>query len=288
MSAMYALILDLALVTSMVGHALARRPQISTEELFQKSPSGSDAAAAAPGAPSSLVIDGGANRPAAVAVAAKSSCYFNRDCHAREYCVKPDRGALTLGVCSPLSADTATLAARGGAADHVRDLHFLVRNRRSVPASSPRRGTNELLRQLLGEGSQLARALNSYLHARYPAEWEKVHSREQHDELDRMVGKERGAAAKDTDSAAEDTVDPDLLAILDKGSNRIVEAAGDESPVARGSSASRVDSKDDGRRATSGSEADDRQNDVVVDVKENDMASGPKRRRMTRPPNSLR
>nr|XP_050027848.1 uncharacterized protein LOC126523062 [Dermacentor andersoni] len=283
MSAMYALILDLALVTSMVGHALARRPQISAEELFQKSPSGSDAAAA-PGeeAPSNLLIDG-AGRPAAVAVAAKSSCYFNRDCHAREYCVKPDRGALTLGVCSLLS-DTA-LAARG-AADHVRDLHFLVRNRRSVPVSSPRRGTNELLRQLLGEGSQLARALNSYLHAKYPAEWEKAHSREQHDELDRMVGKGPGAAAKDTDSAAEDTVDPDLLAILDKGSNRIVEAAGDESPAARGSSASRVDSKDDGRRATS--EADDRQNDVVVDVKENDMASGPKRHRMTWPPNSLR
>ncbi|XP_037579383.2 uncharacterized protein LOC119462109 [Dermacentor silvarum] len=274
MSAMYALVLDLALVTSMVGHSLARRPQISAEELFQKSTSlqsGSYAAAATTGEEASSNLIDGAGQSVAAAAAAKSSCYFNRDCHGREYCVKPDRGALTLGVCSPLS-DMAP--ASRGAADHVRDLHFLVRSRRSVPVSSERRSRNDLLRQLLGEGSQLARALNSYLHAKYPAEWEKAR-------VDRMVGKKSDAAAKDIDSAA-DTEDPDLLAILDKGSNRIVER------LASGSLESWSNSKDDGRSATSGSEAEDRKNDVVVDVKENDMASGPKRRRMTRSPNSLR
>ncbi|KAH6928952.1 hypothetical protein HPB50_022312 [Hyalomma asiaticum] len=163
MSVAYVLILDLALVTSMVEHTSARRPHISAEELFQKSTSGSDTGPAAPGeeTPPSLVDVAGLPGTAAVAT---SPCFFNRDCHAREFCVKPDRGALTLGVCS-LVPDMAS--ARRGASDHVHDLHFLVRSRRSVAVSPPRRGTNELLRQLLGEGSQLARALNSYLHAKY-------------------------------------------------------------------------------------------------------------------------
>ncbi|KAH6928953.1 hypothetical protein HPB50_022313 [Hyalomma asiaticum] len=79
--------------------------------------------------------------------------------------------------------------------------------------------------------------------------------------------------------------DPDLLAILDKGSNRIVDTLGDESAVASGSTPT---PKGGGRSATPGSPAHDKRNDVVVDVKENDMASGPSRRHMKQPPNSLR
>lgn len=287
MSFAYVLILYLALVTSMVEHSSARRPQISAEELFQKSTSlqsGSDAAVLhGEGAPPSL-LDGQSGTAAAVAT---SSCFFNRDCHAREFCVKPDSGVLTLGVCSQLP--DAALDRRPGASDHVRDLHFLVRNRRSVPASPPRRGTNDLLRQLLGEESQLARALNSYLHAKYPNQWKKVSLGRHHKGQDGMVDKDSANTAEEGIDSVEDTADPDLLAILDRGSIRMVDATSTESPMVSGLSAKRSDSKDYGQSGTRGSQAKkDKQKDVVVDVKEGDMAIGPKRQPVTRSPNSLR
>ncbi|KAL1468523.1 hypothetical protein MTO96_025355 [Rhipicephalus appendiculatus] len=208
----YVLILDLALVTLMVGHTSARRPQIPAEELFQKSTSGSDAA-----------------------------------CRTR----------------------------RRGAAESLG----------RVPASSPRRGTNDLLRQLLGEESRLARALNSYLHAKYPNQWKEVSLGRRFEGQDRAVDKESANAAE-IDSV--DTVDPDLLAILDRGGIRIADAVSTES-VMSSSTAKQSDSKDDGRSAKNGSQAEkDKRNDMVVDVKEGDMAIGPKRRPMTRSPNSLR
>lgn len=288
MSVAYVLILYLALVTSMVEHSSARRPHISAEELFQKSTSlqsGSEAAVLhGEGAPPSL-LDGQSGTAGAVAT---SSCFFNRDCHAREFCVKPDSGVLTLGACSLLP--DAALARRRGASEHVRDLHFLVRNRRSVPASSPRRGTNDLLRQLLGEESQLARALNSYLHAKYPNQWKKVSLGRHHKGQEGMVDRDSANTAEEGIDSVEDTADPDLLAILDRASIRMVEdATSTESPMVSGLSAKQSDSNDYGRSGTPGSQAEkDKQKDVVVDVKEGDMAIGPKRRPVTRSPNSLR
>ncbi|XP_075750613.1 uncharacterized protein LOC142817483 [Rhipicephalus microplus] len=262
----------------MVQPTSARRPQISPEELFQKSTSsqsGPGAAVAHGNVEPPSLSDGRSGSAAAVA---SSSCFFNRDCHVREFCVKPNSGVLTLGVCSLLP--DAAPARRPAASDHVRDLHFLVRNRRSVPASWPLRDTNDLLRRLLGEASQLAQALNSYLRAKYPNKWKEVSLGRRYEGQDKAANEASANAAEI--NIVEDTVDPDLLAILDKGI-RIEDAASTESPM-NSSSAKQRDLKD----ANKDTQAQkDKQNNMVVDVKEGDMAIGPKRRPVTRSPNSL-
>ncbi|KAH8022221.1 hypothetical protein HPB51_023099 [Rhipicephalus microplus] len=337
MSVACVLIFNLVLVITMVQPASARRPQISSEELFQKSTSsqsGPGAAVAHGNVEPPSLSDGRSGSAAAVA---SSSCFFNRDCHVREFCVKPNSGVLTLGVCSLLP--DAAPARRAAASDHVRDLHFLVRNRRSVPASWPLRDTNDLLRRLLGEESQLARSLNSYLRAKYavqrmrvlysrstaygcerglgeplvlllggfkhavfsnelqgtlalpsfsrygtvpwyPNKWKEVSLGRRYEGQDRAANKASANAAEI--NMLEDTVDPDLLAILDKGI-RIEDAASPESPM-NSSSAKQRDFKD----ANKDTQAQkDKQNNMVVDVKEGDMAIGPKRRPVTRSPNWL-
>ncbi|KAL3218965.1 hypothetical protein MRX96_031228 [Rhipicephalus microplus] len=233
MSVACILIFNLVLVITMVRPASARRPQISSEELFQKSTSsqsGPGAAVAHGNEEPPSLSDGRSGSAAAVA---SSSCFFNRDCHVREFCVKPNSGVLTLGVCS-LLPDVAP-ARHAAASDHVRDLHFLVRNRRSVPASWPLRDTNDLLRRLLGEESQLARSLNSYLRAKYavqrmrvlysrstaygweqglgellvyPNKWKEVSLGRRYEGQDKAANEASANAAEI--NIIEDTVDPDL------------------------------------------------------------------------------
>lgn len=278
MSVACILIFNLVLVITMVRPASARRPQISSEELFQKSTSsqsGPGAAVAHGNVEPPSLSDGRSGSAAAVA---SSSCFFNRDCHAREFCVKPNSGVLTLGVCSLLP--DAAPARRAAASDHVRDLHFLVRNRRSVPASWPLRDTNDLLRRLLGEESQLARSLNSYLRAKYPNKWKEVSLGRRYEGQDKAANEASANAAEI--NIVEDTVDPDLLAILDKGI-RIEDAASPESPM--NSSSAKQRDLEDANKDTQAQK--DKQNNMVIDVKEGDMAIGPKRRPVTRSPNSL-
>lgn len=103
-----------------------------------------------------------------------------------------------------------------------------------------------------------------------------------------MVDKDSANTAEEGIDSVKDTADPDLLAILDRGSIRMVDATSTESPMVSGLSAKRSDS-DYGQSGTRGSQAKkDKQKDVVVDVKEGDMAIGPKRQPVTRSPNSLR
>ncbi|XP_077488151.1 uncharacterized protein LOC144099026 [Amblyomma americanum] len=268
MPVMCTLILDLMLVTSLVGVSMARRPQIAMEELSKKSAS----------THSEVDANGGGGQPAPLKPAAVSSCYFNRDCKPREMCVKPEgSGALTTGVCSLRSSEVKPARA----SEHGLDLHYVVRNRvrRSAAASGPRR-RNDLLRQLLGEGSQLSRALNAYVHAKYPTEWENAKT----DIKQERTGKDSASANLDPTGG---TADPDLLAILDVAHNRILESSSQyEMSGASGEvkAAPEVGGK---HGAASSSQAPVKVDDAVVDVKEDDMASGPKRRRMTEPTNYL-
>lgn len=269
MAMIHVLFLEVVLISTMIGHSGARRPQIDAEEFF-KNP-----------APVNLGADagdraGGPRREPALQVAVgASSCYFNRDCRVHELCVKADDSAFTPGVCSLLSDVTRV----GSAADHSSDLHFLVRGgrgsrvRRSVAASSPgdeTTGKTDLLQQLLllGKGNRLARALANYVHAKYPISWEQDVVRKDGRGRPRKGDKSSAVDSRDADQP-EQTMDHDLKAILEKGRHREMQSA----EVATGLRFA-------GRKVDAHSTPAPQQGHPVVEVKENDMASGPKRPNM--------
>lgn len=275
MATMHVFLLEVVLISTMIGHSGARRPQIAAEELLKNPASMNLAADAADRAGDPR------HEPALRVAVGASSCYFNRDCRVREFCVKPDDSAFTPGVCSLISGRTPARSS-----GHSSDLHFLVRAgrgsrvRRSVaapPGDEATGKTTDLLLQLmqLGKGDRLARALANYVHAKYPISWEQDDVGKDEKGRPRKGGKSSAVDSRDADQPGQ-KMDPDLKAIIEKGRHREMQSA-EDAPSLR-FPGEVVDAH--GTPTTSSQGPTEGPQHPVIEVKENDMASGPKRQSM--------